>query len=73
MSHAFVTKKIAAGYMIERKNPRAWLTLEGTWDKSIFEGAAFKTRQDAERVLADVEKTFQLFNKRRKQGDSHEQ
>ena len=53
----FVTKKIAAGHMIQRSRKHGyWLTPEGTWHPSIFEGAAFKKRQDAERVLTDMMK-----------------
>lgn len=53
----FVTKRIAAGYMIQcGKNGNArWLTPEGTWDRSIFEGAAFPKREQAEKVLESIE------------------
>lgn len=55
----FVTKKIAAGHMIQRggeSNDAEWLTPGGAWDRSIFEGAAFKKRRDAERVVTTLQK-----------------
>lgn len=51
----FVTKKIAAGYMVQRGDE--WLTPEQTWHKSIFEGAAFETKAIAQSALAWVRRS----------------
>jgi len=47
----FVTRKVAAGHMIQRDGIAEWLTPEGAWTPSVFEAAAFKKRQHAERVV----------------------
>jgi len=45
----FVTRKIAAGFMVEYEG--AWLTPDGEWNGSVFEGAYFKKRKDACKAL----------------------
>lgn len=56
-SGPFITKKIADEYMIQRSLEHGyWLTPEGTWNPSIFEGAGFKKRRDAQLVLDHIKK-----------------
>jgi len=50
----FVTKKVAGMYLIQKggeDHDAEWLTPEGTWDKSVFEAAGYKTRKAALEAL----------------------
>jgi len=63
----FVTKKIAAGFMIQRNphpNHAEWLSSLSPieWNPSIFEGLAFKKRRHAEQLLAHMTKPISRKN-----------
>ncbi len=64
MSTAFVTKRVAGSFMIERNGPKItgkkdaqWLSSGGIWVNSAFDALGFKKRQDAERIIETLNKT----------------
>jgi len=62
----FVTRKVAAGHMVQRGIGIAeWLTPEGAWTPNAFEAAAFKRRQHAERVVTRLLRQTQIRRKKK--------